>query len=60
VQRAALVLIDREHEPYATELPPVPAYYWYDGSTFEGELVTDPEQQTTPEALQELLDLPVR
>jgi molybdopterin/thiamine biosynthesis adenylyltransferase len=52
VQRAALVLTDHEREPYATELPPVPAYYWYDGSTFEGELVTDPPAaQDQPEVV---------
>lgn len=40
VQRAALVLTDLEHEPYATVLPPSPACYLYDGSTLHGEIVT--------------------
>jgi molybdopterin/thiamine biosynthesis adenylyltransferase len=39
VQRAALVLTGLEREPYATVLPPAPACYWYDGSTFEGGIV---------------------
>jgi hypothetical protein len=47
VQRAALVLTGLEREPYATVLPPAPACYWYDGSTFEGEIVTTPSQIET-------------
>jgi hypothetical protein len=43
VQRAALILADLEREPYATVLPPVPACYAYDGSTFEGEILYAPD-----------------
>lgn len=33
--RSALEICDLEQEPYATPLPPMPKYYWFDASTFE-------------------------
>ncbi|AZG86071.1 thiamine biosynthesis protein ThiF [Pseudomonas syringae pv. pisi str. PP1] len=33
--RSALMLCDLEGAPYSTELPPMPKYYWFDGSTFD-------------------------
>lgn len=39
IQRTALILADLECEPYTTVLPPAPACYVYDGSTFEGSII---------------------
>ncbi len=39
-QRVALILIGREHPPYAEWLPPIPQMYCYDAATLQGQFVT--------------------
>jgi molybdopterin/thiamine biosynthesis adenylyltransferase len=39
-QRCALILINKEHPPYAEWLPPIPQMYCYDAATLQGQFVT--------------------
>lgn len=45
-QRGTLVLLDRDREPYARELPASPYCYIYDGSQLQGEVIDCREQPT--------------
>lgn len=37
-QRAILCLINKEHEPYAKHLPPIPSIYIYDAAQMKGDI----------------------
>ena len=46
--RSTLIICDLEGAPYSTALPPMPKYYWFDGSTFDNGIYEFDGQWVNP------------